>query len=280
MPKNWKNRDNESVPFGNNFQILFTNYMTMKVALSQTLYSKKESFSTYKMEPNIKDNGLRIMIPDMVKATRFGLTEAYMKDIGRMIRPMEEVDSSMQMVIFMMDTGKMIRLMVSGNIPILTEHSTRANGVMTSSTAKVKKSGPMVPSTRGIIISEKSMALDNSTGQIILLIQEISLTTTFKVTASIAGPTQENTQVIGSATRCTAKEYSHGPTRESMKECTMMIRNRVTEYSFGQMVENTTVIGRMVSKRVSAFTRTLKVKPSTGYGPTAREPNGSPNQST
>ena len=126
------------------------------------------------MEPSIKDNGLRMMIPDMVKVTKFGLTEAYMKDIGRMIRPMEEVDSSMQMAIFMMDTGKMIRLMVLDNIPILTEHSTRANGVMTSSTAKVKKSGPMVQNTREIIISVKSMALDNSTGQIILLILGIS----------------------------------------------------------------------------------------------------------
>ena len=97
-----------------------------------------------------------------------------MMDIGRMIRPMEEVDSSMQMAIFMMDTGKMIRLMVLDNIPILTEHSTRANGVMTSSTAKVKKSGPMVQNSREIIISVKSMASDNSTGQIILHILGIS----------------------------------------------------------------------------------------------------------
>ena len=126
------------------------------------------------MEPNIKENGISKLILDMVKVTKFGLTEAYMKDIGRMIRPMEEVDSSMQMAIFMMDTGKMIRLMVLDNIPILTEHSTRANGVMTSSTAKVKKSGPMVQNTREIIISVKSMASDNSTGQIILLILEIS----------------------------------------------------------------------------------------------------------
>ena len=44
------------------------------------------------MEPNIKDNGRSLMIPDMEKVTKFGLTEAYMKDIGRMIRPTEGVD--------------------------------------------------------------------------------------------------------------------------------------------------------------------------------------------
>ena len=44
------------------------------------------------MEPNIKENGLSKLILDMAKVTKFGLTEAYMKVIGSLIRPMEEGD--------------------------------------------------------------------------------------------------------------------------------------------------------------------------------------------
>lgn len=44
------------------------------------------------MEQDTRENGMKILIKEMVEDTKYGLMVHYMKGIGRMIRQMEEVD--------------------------------------------------------------------------------------------------------------------------------------------------------------------------------------------
>ena len=60
---------------------------------------------------------------------------------------------------------------------------------------------------------------------------------------NINGPTEENSLVIGSVTRCMAKVYSHGRMVEDMKENTTMIRNKEMEFSYGRTEGNMMVHG-------------------------------------
>ena len=261
------------MPFESNFQILFMNYMTMKDMI-QMFNSKKESYFSYKTEPSIKDSGLSKLIRDMGKATKFGQMEAYMKVIGRTIKLMGEEDLFMPTETYMMDIGRMIKLTALDNILIQTVLSMKANGVMTSSMVKEKKNGLTVQNTREITISAKSMASVNSTGQITRHILVTLSTTISKVTVNIAGPTEESTQEIGFAIRCTVKESLHGRIRGDTRVHITMTRNRATEYSFGLMAENTMVTGRMVNKRESEFTKMRRVKISMDSGRMANVPNG------
>ena len=60
--------------------------------------------------------------------TKYGQMAVFMKDIGKMIRLMGEVDLFMLTEISMMDSGKMIKLMDSVNIHIQMEHSMKDIG--------------------------------------------------------------------------------------------------------------------------------------------------------
>lgn len=65
---------------------------------------------------------------DMVEVIKFGVMEAYTKDIGRVTKLMVVDDSFMLTVIFMMVIGKMIRLMDLVNIPTPMVLSTKVIG--------------------------------------------------------------------------------------------------------------------------------------------------------
>jgi hypothetical protein len=60
--------------------------------MNQELKKKKEICLFYKMEPNIKGSGTKQLIRDTEEDIRFGLTEAFTKDTGKLIRLMVEED--------------------------------------------------------------------------------------------------------------------------------------------------------------------------------------------
>ena len=58
------------------------------------------------------------------------------------------------------------------------------------------------------------------------------------VMESINGLMEENSQVIGSVTKCMDKVSSLGPMDESIKETISMTKNKDMVFSHGQMVVN------------------------------------------
>ena len=72
----------------------------------------------------------------------------------------------MQMVIFTMANGKMIKHMDLVNILILTEPNMKAIGSTTNNMVKAKKNGQMVLSTKVITNLERRMEKVNSYGPI------------------------------------------------------------------------------------------------------------------
>ena len=122
--------------------------------------------SSYQMEPNMKVNGTLLPRKDMAVDIKSGVMAPSMKDIGKMIKPMEEEDLFMLMEISMMATGKTIKLMDMDNTLTLMVPNTKDTGSTTSNMDKVKNIGQMVLSMKEIINTAKRMVLVNSIGLI------------------------------------------------------------------------------------------------------------------
>ena len=138
-------------------------------------------------------------------------------------------------VIFMMVSGRMIKLMAMDNIHTLMEHSMREIGLMINNTAWVKNAGPMVLNMKETINTVKKMVMDNFYGQINLRTVAISLIITFMDKEDIDGLMAVNIVVIGNVIRCMDKECSLGPMVVNMMGSTSMIRNKVMVYLHGPM---------------------------------------------
>jgi len=118
------------------------------------------------MELNTKESGISILTIDMVEVTKSGVMVRSMRVTGKLTKLMAEVDLFMLMVISMMDIGKMTKLMALVNTLTLMEPSMKVNGSTISNTAKEKKNGQMVLSTKETTNSVKKMDLESSCGLI------------------------------------------------------------------------------------------------------------------
>ena len=106
--------------------------------------------SSWKMEQSTKENGSEIQKCVRARVLRFGLTEACMKDGGPTAKQMGKGGSSMLTVIFMTETGLMIRLMAGEFTLILMEPGTKAIGRRTNSMVKDWRPGLMALLTKVI----------------------------------------------------------------------------------------------------------------------------------
>jgi hypothetical protein len=113
----------------------------------------------------IKDNGK--INNDMVMEYRYGLTELNMRDIGLIIKLMEGENSGMQMVMFMMENGKTIKLMDLEPMFICLVQNTLVNGSMIFRMEKELKNGSMEADTRVSIKKAKNMVTENIDGVIL-----------------------------------------------------------------------------------------------------------------
>ena len=71
--------------------MVFTKMRTMSLKLLRS----RDQCLFCRMVLNMRESGTQPLIKDMVEATKFGLTEASMKDTGKMTKQMVEVDLSM-----------------------------------------------------------------------------------------------------------------------------------------------------------------------------------------
>jgi hypothetical protein len=193
---NSKNKDRECTPLERGFLLLSTDCIKTKTS-SQTSTKSQGLCSFSKMVLNMRVSGTPIAIIVTEEDIKFGLTEAFMKDTGKLTRQTVEEDLSTLMVTFMMVTGKMIRLMDSANTLTLTELNMRDTGLMTNSMERVRSIGLMVLNTRETINSVKKMGMELSSGLTNHLIKETLLITTYMVMELTSGLITESILAIG-----------------------------------------------------------------------------------
>ena len=208
----------------------------------------------------MKESGTPRPNKDMVEVIKYGAMEAYTRDIGRVIKPTVVDDSFMLTVIFMMVTGKMIRIMDLVNTLTRMVLSTKVIGWTINNMAKARSIGLMAPNMKVSISTEKRMDTVSFCGLIDPVIVVSSSIIIFTAKELIHGLMEEFIMEIGSRTKCMEKEYSHGLTVVNMKVNTLMTRNKDMEFSIGQMVDSTMDTGCLESKKVLVFTSTLRVK--------------------
>ena len=116
---------------------------------------------------------------------------------GKTTKPMEKVDLSMLMEMFMMDNGLMIKLTDLEFIAILMEPNMKGTGKRTSNTETVWKPGQMVLDMKVNIFKERSTVMEDLLGQTEALIMESSLKIISKAKEYITGLIKENMMVHG-----------------------------------------------------------------------------------
>ena len=227
------------------------------------------------MVQDMRVSGMNKPTKEMEEDIKSGLMEAFMKDIGKMIKLMAEADSFMLTGMCTRENGKMTRLMGMENTCTPMVPNTKVIGKKINNTEKEKKHGLMVLAMKVTTLMERKMVMVNSSGLMVQPTKDNSRITTFMEEESIFGLIIDAMKDSGKITKCTAKVSSHGLMEESMKETIMMTRNKEEEFSHGQMAENTMVNGIMVNNMVRASTTLQKEKLREESGKKARELDGS-----
>lgn len=104
-------------------------------------------------------SGSLVKVFVMVKESRYGKISLYMKDIGKMIKLMEEEGLFMQQEMFMKENGRMIKLMDMEYIQELMDRLILATGMRINSMVLVFRSGMIILLMRGNISKDINMEL-------------------------------------------------------------------------------------------------------------------------
>jgi hypothetical protein len=171
--------------------------MMRTLKLNQELNSKPKTCNCCQITLNTRVSGINLLVKDMAEATRYGLTEASMRDTGRMTKLTVKEDLSMLTEIFMTAIGRMIRPMDSEVILTPMEPSIKDIGKMISNMEKVRNNGLMAHNTQEAINTERKTVLESSCGQTSLLTMVNSLIITSMARVSTDGLTVENTSETG-----------------------------------------------------------------------------------
>merc|ERR1711957_820914 len=122
------------------------------IHLAESIKTKSSS----RVEQCTKASGLTLCAMD--KANRSGLILPATKVSGERERQTEPVSSSTPMVIFMKESGSMIRLTAKAPTHTLTEPNMLVNGEMINSMDRALRPGLIVPSTKDNISKERRTA--------------------------------------------------------------------------------------------------------------------------
>ena len=94
-----------------------------------------------------------------------GLMALFMKDTGDIIRQMEKEDLFMVIEMFILEIGKMIKLMALANLSMMMVQHSMDNGSKTRDMEKVEKSGLMAHTLKVNTLMVKRKVKDFSNGQ-------------------------------------------------------------------------------------------------------------------
>lgn len=112
-------------------------------------------------------------------------------------------------------------------------------GKKISNMEKVKKPGLTKQITKVTMSKGKSMAKENSHGQMVLSIREIFVIIISRDMVYTNGLTVESLKVNGVTIKCTVSESSRGLMAGDTMVSILMIKSRATAPFIGQTVENT-----------------------------------------
>jgi len=198
-----------------------------------------------------------------------------MRDGFKTTKLMESEDLFMPMVMYITDTGSMIKHMEQVSIAIWMEPSMKVTGRKINSTEKVLKHGQMVLDMTVSMSLVKSMESENSHGLMEALTMEISKKIISKETENITGQMAEYLKAPGSTIKWKDKVSSHGLMVEGMREIIKMIRKRAMVHFIGPMVENMMEVGKMENNMVWEPTPQLVANPNRENGKKAKGSTGS-----
>jgi len=104
-----------------------------------------------------RENGMSTPTRETARGPRYGRTGHSMKDTGETTRPMERVDSFMQMAMCTRASGRTTRL--TGMVSTCTRmgRNTRATGKKTNNMERERRPGPMALSMRVTTSRERKM---------------------------------------------------------------------------------------------------------------------------
>jgi len=156
-----------------------------------------------------------------------------MKDIGKMIRPMDMGDLFTLMEIAIMVIGLMIKLMEGVYTSILTGQNISEIGKRTSNMDMELRHGQMLQNMKVIMNMEKNMELELLNGQMALLTLENFITIIFMEKECTHGQIIENMKVNGKQIKCTVKEHLHGLMGENILVNTQKTKRKDMENSSG-----------------------------------------------
>jgi hypothetical protein len=222
----------------------------------------------------MRDIGTPRLMNAMECVSWFGQMVQFMKDTGKTTKLMVVVDLFMQIVMFILVIGSMIRLTDMVFTFTLMEQNTKDNGTTINNKARERNHGKMVLFSRVTILKVRKKDLDISNGQMAVTIRVNSRITIFMVEVTTDGLTAELTKVSGNSIKCTELEFSPGMMVVDMRVNTTTTRNKVQVYSFGQMAESTMEAGSMVNNTDMDNTSQAVERLSLANGKMERELNG------
>ena len=169
---------------------------TMNLTNRTTLLSS-EIWLNLRIMQDMRESGLKIKMFVKEKVAKSGQTGPCMKDGGWKTKLMAKEDLSMQMEMFTMVNGLMIKLMDSVFIAILMEPSMRDIGKKINNMVKDSKHGLMVLGMKDNTFRAKNMEKEDSHGLTAALIMVNLSKTILKETESTIGQMEENIMVFG-----------------------------------------------------------------------------------
>ena len=158
------------------------------------------------------DNGMKKLGPKKATVFKYGQMDQSMKDSGTMIWLVVMEDSFLLMVMYIKETGLMIKHTAMVNISMRKEQHTKVAGTKINKKEKDEKNGQMVPFMKEFTYEAKSMEKELFNGQMVPSITD-----------------------NGKTIKCMAKENSVGQTVVYIKVITLMIRNMDKVFIHGQM---------------------------------------------
>ena len=212
------------------------------------------------MEAYMMVSGTSRPIKDTAEVTKSGKTDPSTMATGRMVLLMDEEDSYMLMVTYMMATGRMIKHMERDNIRTPMVLNMMGSGLKINKKVKVRRNGWMGLAMLEIIRTERNKGKAISSGQMAPSTKEISSKITSKETEHTDGLIRDSSLVNGKTTKCMAPACLLGMTAGNTKVSIWMTKNQDTVFSHGQMEDSMTASGNSVNKKAQEYTTTTKTK--------------------
>jgi hypothetical protein len=168
----------------------------------------------------------------MAEVNKYGKIFLCMKDIGKIIKQMEEVVLSIQMVMYMKGNGKMIKPMVKEYIITMMAQVIMDNGLKMFNKDLVFKNGQTDLRIKGIyynnlvnIIMDLNMVLENLYGLIGLNMKVNSIKIKYKEEVKWYGLIKNSMKDNGKIIKCMVKVHLNGLMGEYIQATIMKIKN-------------------------------------------------------